>query len=161
MTKIGKIGQKAFELNRTGTLNPHPEAITDPLFKENLFFDPTDLMQIRYEMLRRHYAEGVSIVEAAQAFGVSRPTFYQALAAFEQAGLSGLLPKQRGLKGGHKLSPAVLEYVMKLKASRPGATTNQCVQLIQNRFGITVHRRTLERALGHSRQHPNGLMAER
>lgn len=154
MVKIGKSDQKASELNRTGTLNPHPEAITDPLFKGNPFFDPTDLLQIRYEMLRRHYAEGMSIVEAAQAFGVSRPTFYQAQAAFEQSGLSGLLPKQRGLRSGHKLSPAVLEYIMKLKASRPGATTNQCVQIIQNRFGITIHRRTLERALGQSRQDP-------
>ncbi len=154
MAKIGKIDQKASELNRTGTLNPHPEAITDPLFKGNPFFDPTDLLQIRYEMLRRHYAEGMSIVEAAQAFGVSRPTFYQAQAAFEQSGLSGLLPKQRGLKGGHKLSPAVLDYVVKMKTSLTGATTKQCLQIIQNRFGITVHRRTLERALGHSRQHP-------
>ncbi|MFZ0591054.1 MAG: helix-turn-helix domain-containing protein [Bryobacteraceae bacterium] len=154
MAKIGKIDQKASELNRTGTLNPHPEAITDPLFKGNPFFDPTDLLQIRYEMLRRHYAEGMSIVEAAQAFGVSRPTFYQAQAAFEQSGLSGLLPKQRGLKGGHKLSPAVLDYVVKMKSSLTGATTKQCLQIIQNRFGITVHRRTLERALLHSRQHP-------
>jgi transposase len=152
MAKIGKIDQKASELNRAGTRNLHPEAIMDPLFKENPFFDPTDLLQTRYEMLRRHYAEGISVVEAAQAFGVSRPTFYQAQAAFEQSGMFGLLPKQRGLKAGHKLSPAVLEYVMKLKASRPAATTKQCIQIIQNRFGITVHRRTLERALGHIRQ---------
>jgi transposase len=152
MVKIGKIDQKASELNRTGTLNPHPEAIMDGLFKDSQFFDPMDVLQTRYEMLRRHYTDGISVVEAAHAFGVSRPTFYQAQAAFEQSGLFGLLPKHRSLKGGHKLSPSVLEYVMKLKTSRPAATTKQCIQLIQNRFGISVHRRTLERALGHIRQ---------
>lgn len=152
MGNVGKVDQKASELNRRGTLNPHPEAITDRLFRENPFFDPTDLLQIRYEMLRRHYIEGMSIVDAAQAFGVSRPTFYQAQAAFEQSGLCGLLPKQRGVKGGHKLSPAVLDYVMKLRAARPDATTMQCVQSIQSHFGITIHRRTLERALMHIRQ---------
>jgi transposase len=137
ITKTDKIDQKVSELNRTGTLNPHPEAITDPLFKQKLFFDPADLVQSRYEMLRRHYAEGVSVVDAAQAFGVSRPTFYQA----------GLLPKQRGPKRGHKLSPAIIEYATELKTSRPGATAMQCLQSIQRRFGITIHRRTLERAL--------------
>ena len=147
ITKTDKIDQKVSELNRTGTLNSHPEAITDPLFKQNPFFDPADLVQSRYEMLRRHYAEGVSVVDVAQAFGVSRPTFYQAQAAFEQSGLSGLLPKQRGPKRGHKLSPAIIEYATELKTSRPGATAMQCLQSIQRRFGITIHRRTLERAL--------------
>ena len=55
-------------------------------------------------MLRRHSVEGVSVVEVAAGFGVSRPTVYQAQAAFQQAGLSGLLPRHRGPKEGHKLS---------------------------------------------------------
>src|SRR2546425_3774989 len=50
----------------------------------------SDLLQVRYEMLRRHSVERVSIVDVATKFGVSRPTVYQAQAAFQQAGLSGL-----------------------------------------------------------------------
>jgi transposase len=146
MAKAKKPDPKTLELKRTGTLNSRPESVSDPLFKENPFFDPKDLLQVRYEMLRRHKVEGVSIVGVATRFGVSRPTVYQANAAFQQAGLSGLLPKHRGPKERHKLSAQVLEYVHRLRAAQPSLTTVACVQAIQEKFGITVHRRSLERA---------------
>ena len=133
MAKLKKPDQKTLELKRTGTLNPRPDSVSDTLFKENPFFDPKDLLQVRYEMLRRHSVEGVSIVDVATTFGVSRPTVYQAQAAFQQAGLSGLLPKHRGPKEGHKLSAEVIEYVRTLRAAEPGLTTVACVQAVQDR----------------------------
>jgi len=147
MAKPRKPSQKLLELKRTGTLNPHPNTISDPLFQENPFFDRQDLLQVRYEMLRRHRVDGASVVEVATAFAISRPTFYQAQAAFDRAGLNGLLPRQRGPKGGHKLSAEVIEYVRNLKLSTPGLTTIECVKAIKEEFGLSVHRRTLERAL--------------
>jgi transposase len=147
MAKLKRSDQKTLELKRTGTLNPRPHSVSDTLFKENPFFDSRDLLQVRYEMLRRHSMDGVSIVDVAAKFGVSRPTVYQAQAAFQQAGLSGLLPKHRGPKEGHKLSAEVIEYVQTLRAAEPGLTTVACVQAVQEKFGITVHRRSLERAL--------------
>jgi transposase len=147
MAKPKKPDQKSLELKRTATLNPRPQSIADPLFKENPFFDPKDLLQVRYEMLRRHRVEGVSMVEVASQFGVSRPTLYQAQAAFEQAGLSGLLPKPRGPKQGYKLSTQIIEYVRLLRVSNPGLSTAGALQAVKERFGITVHRRSLERAL--------------
>jgi transposase len=140
--------QKMLELKRTGTLNPHPDTITDRLFQENPFFDARDLLQVRYEMLRRHTAENMSILEAAATFGVSRPTFYQAQSAFNRSGLAGLVPRPRGPKGGHKVTAEVLDYVANLRAADPSLTTVQCVQAVQQRFGITIHRRSLERAQG-------------
>ena len=116
--QIEKPDQKTLELKRTGTLNPRPDSVSDTLFKENPFFDPKDLLQVRYEMLRRHSIEGISIVDVAANFGVSRPTVYQAQAAFQQAGLSGLLPKHRGPKEGHKLSAEVIEYVRDFASCR-------------------------------------------
>jgi transposase len=147
MPKLKKADQKTLGLKRTGTLNPRPDAVSDTLFKENPFFDRKDLLQVRYEMLRRHSMEGVSIVDVAATFGVSRPTVYQAQAAFQQAGLSGLLPKHRGPKQGHKLSAEVIEHVRTLRAAQPDLTTIACIQAVRERFGITVHRRSLERAL--------------
>jgi len=47
-------------------------------------------------------------------------TVYQAQAAFQQAGLSGLLPKHRGPKEGHKLSAEVIDYVVALRTAEPG-----------------------------------------
>jgi transposase len=98
-------------------------------------------------MLRRHRVEGASVVEVSSTFGVSRPTFYQAQTEFEHTGLTGLLPKPRGPKEGHKLSDEVIEYVRSLKTSSPGLTTVECIQAVEKKFGITVHRRSLERAM--------------
>ena len=147
MAKRRNPDQKTLELKRAGTLNPHPESVSDPPFKEYPFFDPKDLLQVRYEMLRRHTVDGFSIVDVAARFGVSRPTVYQAQAAFQQAGLGGLLPQHRGPKEGHKLSAEVIEYVRGLRAAEPGLTTIACLQAVQQKFKITVHRRSLERAM--------------
>ncbi len=147
MAKLKKPDQKLRELKRTGTLNPHPTAVSDTLFRENPFFDSKDLLQVRYEMLRRHRVEGASVVDVSSTFGVSRPTFYQAQTAFGRGGLTGLLPKQRGPKQGHKLSDEVIEHVRNLKTSSPGLTTVECIKAVEKKFGITVHRRSLERAM--------------
>jgi len=83
----------------------------------------------------------------ATQFGISRPTVYQAQASFQETGLSGLLPKHRGPKQGHKLSAEIIEYVRSLRVSAPNLTTNACLQAVQEKFAVKVHRRSLERAL--------------
>ena len=82
--------EKAAALARDGALNPHPEAVRDPLFSGNPFFDPRDLVQVRYEMVRRHQVDSLSISDVADVFGVSRPTFYKAQSALADHGLVGL-----------------------------------------------------------------------
>lgn len=152
MAQVKKPDQKPLELRRTGTLHPHPDAVTDALFKANPFFDSRDLLQVRYEMLRRHRVERASVVDVAASFGISPPTIYQAQVAFEQAGLGGLLPRRRGPRQGHKLSPEVIEYVLSLRASDPRLTTVACIRAVREKFGITVHRRSLERALARKKK---------
>ena len=51
------------------------------------FFDPDDMIQVKYEMLRQVHVDNLSVSQAAHEFGFSRPSFYQASASFEQAGL--------------------------------------------------------------------------
>ena len=72
------------------------------------FFDPEDLVQVKYEMLRRVREEGASVTQASAAFGFSRPSFYAAQAAFQEAGLPGLVPRRPGPRRAHKLSGPVL-----------------------------------------------------
>ena len=138
---------KSQALARDGTLNPNPEAVRDPLFSSNPFFDPKDLVQVRYEMVRRHSIDGMSISDVAVAFGFSRPTFYKAQSALAADGLVGLQPRLRGPKGGHKISDEVVAFVVDLKAAHPELTTPQCLVAIETQFSITLHRRSLERAL--------------
>jgi len=103
MAKAATTNGKREALARDSALNPHPEAVRDPLFADNPFFDPADLVQVRYEMVRRHEVDGQVISAVATNFGVSRPTFYKAQTALATAGLAGLLPAQRGPKAAHKL----------------------------------------------------------
>lgn len=62
------------------------------------FFDPQELVQVKYEMLSAHYVDGRSVVEVARWFGLSRQTLYHIDGAFAQAGMLGLLPKRGGFK---------------------------------------------------------------
>lgn len=152
MAKPARGDPKGDALAQDGALNPHPEAVSDALFTSNPFFDPRDLVQVRYEMVRRHQADGVPISDVASDFGVSRPTFYKAQSALTEQGLPGLVPQQRGPKGGHKLSEEVVTFVDELKAARPDLTLPQCIAEITHRFGITVHRRSLERAIARKKK---------
>ena len=138
---------KSQALARDGALNPNPEAVRDPLFIGNPFFDPKDLVQVRYEMVRRHSIDGMSISDVADAFGFSRPTFYKTQNALAVDGLIGLVPRLRGPKGGHKISDEVVAFVTGLKAANSELTTPECLAAIETRFSITLHRRSLERAL--------------
>src|SRR5205809_6192547 len=85
-------------LRQQACLNPRPDRVHDEFFHDSEFFDPHDLVQVKYEMLRRVQKDGNPVSQAAATFGFSRPSFYQAQAAFEQAGLAGLIPHKRGPK---------------------------------------------------------------
>ena len=86
-------------LIQQGTLHPKPQAVSDELFASGSFFDPCDIVQVKYEMLRRVAKDGVSIGDAIRAFGFSsRQSFYSARDAFEQSGMEGLVPVRRGSK---------------------------------------------------------------
>jgi transposase len=134
-------------LGEQGTLNPRPEDVKDPMFQGNEFFDPRDLLQVKYEMLRRHQTAGASAASIARAFGFSRVTFYQVVKRFKEDGLGGLLPKSRGPKGAHKLSEELIVFVETALAEDSTLRAPALAELIKTRFDISVHPRSIERAL--------------
>jgi transposase len=134
-------------LQQQGTLNPRPKEVRDELFLQDEFFDPRDLVQVKYEMLRRVQTDGQSVTDASANFGFSRPSFYQALSAFEQGGLAGLVPHKRGPKQAHKLTQEVLTFIGEMRQKEPSVRLPHLVKLIQDRFGIRVHPRSIERSL--------------
>ena len=138
---------KAESLRGQGTLNPRPHAIKSDLFQDNDFFDPRDLVQTKYEMLRGARVEGSPVSRAAATFGFSRPTFYQARAAFERHGLAGLIPRKRGPRRAHKVTPEVVEFVEQSRAQDESLGARELANLIKERFGISIHPRTIERTL--------------
>ena len=138
---------KQCALRNNDTLNPHPDGVHDPLFQENAFFDADDLLQVKYEMLRRVHSDGWTVTCAADSFGFSRVSYYKADRALREDGLNGLLPHKRGPKGAHKLTEAVLDYVRTIRSEETDLSFEELIERIAQRFGIRVHQRTLERAL--------------
>ena len=143
---------KVAALRAQHALNPQPETVTDPTFTAGSpFFDARDVVQVKYEMLRRVHHDGQTVSTAAATFGFSRPSFYEARAAVSQAGLPGLLPQRRGPRRAHKLSTEVVAALEDARARDPALTTPQLVELVRERFGLSVHRRSVERALTRSK----------
>jgi transposase len=139
--------KKADVLLEEGTLNPAPEKVRDPKFRESEFFDPRDAVQVKYEMLRRVSIENASVTEASDEYGVSRPTYYQAKANFDEAGVAGLVPKKRGPRGPHKIQGEVLAFLKTRLVTGEPIRARELANLIRNEFDLDVHPRTIERAV--------------
>ena len=138
---------KVKALREDGALNPTPEKVRDPKFRENEFFDPRDLVQVRYEMLRRVRVENAAVTDATEEYGVSRPTYYQTRANFDAAGVAGLLPRKRGPRGPHKLQGEALALVEQQLVAGEPVRARELASLIRQKLGLDIHPRTIERAV--------------
>lgn len=148
----GKDG-KVQSLRAHHALNPHPESVTDEAFQSgNPFFDARDVVQVKYEMLRRAEVDGLPVKRVAARFGVSRPTFYQAREAFRRGGLPGLLPQRPGPRRAHKLTEEVVEFLKGALSADPSLRPGELAAMVGDRFGVAVHPRSIERALGRARK---------
>jgi transposase len=146
---MARAGQdpKVRALREARSLNPRPEAVSDERFSGSEFLDARDLVQVKYEMVRRARVDGEPIGRAAAAFGFSRPSFYAAQRSLDDGGLAGLVPARPGPRGAHKLTPEVVAFARKQRAADPKLSSAGLVELIAERFGVRVHRRSVERAV--------------
>ena len=138
---------KEAALRAARALNPRPEAVLAADFAGSEFLDARDLVQVKYEMVRRVHLEGDSVSGAAAVFGFSRPSWYAAADALEEKGLPGLLAARPGPRRAHKLTEEVLADVRTALAEDPSLRPAALVDRIADRFGFRVHPRSLERAL--------------
>ena len=130
-------------LEAAGLVHPRPEAVTSPLFTgTNPFFFGLDKVQVKYEMLRAHIVEGITITEAARGHGYSRAEFYLVVATFEGAGMTGLLDERRGRKGPTKLTAEVSNFINELG---PCSATEAAVAL-EEAMGVCLSPRSIQRA---------------
>lgn len=139
--------RKEEALRKQGTLHPHPERVADDLFRQSEFFDPRDLVQVKYEMLRQVHQQGKEIAGVARTFGFSRPSLYKAQAALRREGLSGLVGLKPGPRRAHKLDEAVIAFLQEQRAQEASPTLVQLAQQIQLRFQRQVHPRSISRAI--------------
>jgi len=141
---------KVEALREERSLNPRPEAVSDEEFTASEFFDARDLVQVKYEMVRRVRVDGEAVSRSATAFGFSRPSFYEAAAALDAGGLAALVPARPGPRGAHKLTEEVVAFARRRLEDDPSLRSLDLVEAIAERFGVRVHPRSVERALARS-----------
>jgi len=139
--------EKKQELKAIGCLNPKPDRVTDDLFKTDPFFDPRDIVQVKYEMIRRVRTDKYSVSRAAHDFGFSRVAFYQIRDQLDKSGLGGLVAKKRGPRTRHKVTGPVIAYVKELLERQEGISPARLSDSVKERFGVQVHPRSIRRAL--------------
>jgi transposase len=145
---------KAEALRESRTLNPRPESVADARFTDSEFFDTRDLVQVKYEMVRRVEVEGQPVAAAAAAFGFSRQTYYQTAATLAEGGPAALVPHKPGPKGPRKLTSEIVDHIETLLAADPTLRSPALAERVQERFGTRVHPRSIERALARRREEP-------
>jgi len=135
--------------------HPHPERVRDELFLSNEpFFDARDLVQVKYEMLRRVHREGQTVSQTAVTFGFSRNTFYEAQAALLEGGLPALLPVRPGPRRAHKLSEEVVAFLHAALRADPSLRALALAEMVHEHWGMQVHPRSIERRLVRQQKKP-------
>jgi transposase len=143
---------KVAALVATRSLNPHPEMVTDTVFLASPFCDARDVVQVKYEMVRRVRVDGLPVTQAARAFGYCRQAFYEVAAALDAGGPSALAAGKPGPKGPLKLTDPVMDQVEGWLAADPDLRSRDLADRVQDVFGFPVHPRSVERALARRRE---------
>jgi transposase len=138
------------------SLNPRPERVADERFAGSEFLDARDLVQVKYEMVRRVRVDGDTVTRSAGQFGFSRPAFYEAQAALDAGGLPALVPARPGPRRAHKLTDEVLAFARERLADDAALRPGDLVEVIGERFGVRVHPRSIERALARGQRPKSG-----
>src|SRR5258708_21975105 len=108
-------------------------------------------------MLGAHLAGGEPAARAAAVHGYSRAAFYLVVAAFAEAGMAGLVDERPGRRGPVKLRPEIAEFIR----SAPAASGAALAAQVADRFGVGLHRRTVERARARSAARRSGRRPRR
>src|SRR3990172_9600401 len=130
---------KLVALRQHGCLNPRPQRVADQPFTSSDFFDAGDLVQVKYEMVRRARIDGGPVSRSATALGLSRPSFFLAQAALERGGLAALVPQKRGPRRSHKLSTEVVDFLQLELSEDPSLDASGLARRVEERFGRKLH----------------------
>ena len=88
------------------------------------------------------------VVQAAEAFGLSRPVFYVTRDLFNREGLPGVLPRKRGPKQPHKLNDEALAVLVKaVQEAQRMLSGEELALVLAQRCAIQAHPRSILRRL--------------
>lgn len=132
-------------LKKQEILNPKPDRILCKRFQTIDFFDPLDLPQVRYEMLRSARVENIPVVEACRNFGFSREYFYRLERGFMERGYASLLGSRKGRRPVIALSQEIVNFIVHRKIEEPNISGESLRTEILRLYKVSCSRRTVER----------------
>lgn len=134
-------------LRSKGLLNPRPERITSPLFGTLDFFEPLDLPQVRYEMVRAARVGSTSVAAACRLFGFSREYFYRLERNFMERGYVGLLGSTIGRRPLLALNEEIVNFIVRRRLEEPTLSGERLRHEIRRVYKVECSRRTVERII--------------
>ena len=132
-------------LVENGTFNRNHAKVTEHRFIDDDFYDPQDLAQVKYEMLRTVRESERSIEETAGRFGFSRSGFYKTKSAFESEGLSAFVSNKTGPQDAWKLTKEYRRFIDGYLLENPGASSEEIATILKVERGLDISKRTVER----------------
>lgn len=132
-------------LKRARCLNQKPERVQDQYFlQQPEFFDAKDIVQVKYELLRRCEVEGKEVASSCHDFGFSRTTYYKVQQAFYTGGLPQLMGKPRGRQNPIKLTETVQGFLIAEKARNKKLTAKEMARMLKERYQIELTERMIQ-----------------
>ena len=109
------------------------------------FYDPRDIVQVKYEMIREAQDSGRTIRDVAEDFGFSRTAYYAIKEDFDANGMLAFIPEKKGPRRQYKLTEQLREFVDEYAAGHPKARAAEIVGAIMSERGVEISKRTVER----------------
>jgi transposase len=147
-----KINKKNKLLKENGIWNKNHQKVKNSLFEENDFFDPKDIIQVKYEMLRKINKENASITDISIGFGFSRPAIYKTIKDFKEKGFLGFIPQKPGPQNAHKLTEKIMNFIEEEKNKDSNINALNLSKLLLKKFNLKVHPRSIERAINRQKK---------
>ena len=107
-------------LEKERLINPKPERVSHPLFETPDFFDPFDLPEVRYEMIRSVRVEKMAVAQACKLFGFSREYFCKLERALMTRVYIAMLGSTMGRRPIIALNQEIVNFIAHRKIQEAG-----------------------------------------
>lgn len=128
-----------------GTFNKNHAKVTESRFINDEFYDPQDLAQVKYEMLRTARESERSVGDITDSFGFSRAGFYKIKKSFEKEGVSAFASNKTGPHNAWKLTKEIQQFIDDYLSDHPDASSEVIVTVLETERGVKISKRSVER----------------
>jgi len=140
-------------LLENGTYNKNHNKVIEQRFVDDDFYDPQDLAQVKYEMLRTVRESEKSIEEVTKRFGFSRSGFYKIKNSFEKSGISSFVSNKTGPQNARKLTKEYQQFIDNYLFENPNTSSENITAVLKLEKGLVISKRTIERYRNRKSRH--------